>query len=98
MYVISFVLSIAAAIFLLIVSDDKTEVAVLMPLIIIVFPVEICGMILNWKKVLKGLIAPIPIVSYILESFIGMWYAIKGLIAIFKKQDLIIGNQDDGDN
>lgn len=102
MYIVSFVIGIALFILMLIMNSssesDAISVALLAPLAIIVFPIEVCGMILNWKKVLKGFIAPIPILSSIIQSFVGMWYAIKALIAIVKNQDLVLGEPDNGDN
>lgn len=102
MYIISFVLSIALFIFLLIMNSvvemGAIVVAIFAPLCIIVFPIEICGFFLNWKKILIGFIAPIPVLSYIFQFFIGTWYAIKALIAIFKHQDLTLGKSDNEDD
>lgn len=73
-------------------NDPMVNVAILVlgiPLLIL----EYGGMIINWKRVLKGIIAPIPILSMMIESFKGMFYMAKGLVVIAKKQDyLIIGD------
>lgn len=65
---------------------------------LIVLPFEFWGMILNWKKVLKGIIAPIPILSMVIESFKGMIYAVKGFLVIIKKEEyLAIGKPEEND-
>ena len=57
---------------------------------------ELCGIFINWKKWLKGFIAPIPVLSAIIEGFKGIIYAAKGLVVIVKKQDaLILGDVED---
>ena len=57
-----------------------------------VFAVWFLGISFNVKKVLIGFIAPIPILSYCIEMFKSLYYGIKALIVIVKKQDeLTIG-------
>ncbi len=65
------------------------------PVFLIAFYFAVLSVALNWKKQLIGIIAPIPVISSMIESFVGVWYAIKGLICLLKKQDLVIGNADD---
>lgn len=104
MYVVSLILGIILMVAIPIIQytsglkSDSVQFVLMIPTALIVFPVEICGFIINWKKILKGLIAPIPIISYFIQFIIGTWYAIKGLIAIFKYTDLVIGKPKETDN
>ncbi len=54
------------------------------------------GLFLNWKAMLIGVIAPIPIVSSIIESFRGLVFAVKAFMVIVKKQDvLLVGSREE---
>ncbi len=64
------------------------------PLYYISFVLGFVAVIFNWKKILIGMIAPIPLVSGLMENFKGVFYAIKGLVALFKHQDLILNNNE----
>ncbi len=75
-------------------SYDLGFLVMATPLFLIAFYLGIISFVLNFKKTLIGIIAPIPILSSMIESFRGVWYAIKGLICLFKKQDLVIGSDD----
>lgn len=33
------------------------------------------GFLINWRKILKGIIMPIPLISYLVESFKGLYMA-----------------------
>lgn len=97
MYVVSLILGLISIVAILIIQSssgnrsDLVQFVLMIPIAFIVFPIQFCGFILNWKKILKGFIAPIPVLSYFIQFFVGIWYAIKGLIAIFKHTDLVIG-------
>ncbi len=56
---------------------------------IVVLPIFFMGFIINFKKILLGLITPIPILSYLIEWFKGMCYAVKAVIVIFKHKDYL---------
>lgn len=61
---------------------------------IVAFPFSVFAMSFNFGKMMLGMIAPIPILSYFIEIFKGWGYAIKGLIVIFKNKDqLVIGSE-----
>lgn len=91
MFIISVVIGIAAIIALIIVGGLMEEsigmALILLVAAVIVFPFEIMGFLLNWKKILIGFIAPIPIVSYLIEWLKGTIYAVKAFISILKKQE-----------
>ena len=55
------------------------------------------GLFLNWKAMLIGVIAPIPIVSSIIESFRGLVFAVKAFMVIVKKQDVLLVGIDNDD-
>ena len=49
------------------------------------------SMLLNWKKILIGFIAPIPILSSMKQMYFnGIIYAVKALIVIIKKKDRLV--------
>ncbi len=61
---------------------------------VVAFPFSVFAMSFNFGKMMLGLIAPIPILSYLIEIFKGWVYAIKALIVIFKNKDkLVIGSE-----
>lgn len=61
-----------------------------------IFAVCFLGMSFNFKKILIGFIAPIPILSYCIECFKAIYYGIKAVIVIVKKQDqFTIGSSAD---
>jgi|GEM_PF-3465887 len=101
-FIISCVLSIASLIVMFTAGGrqgyNTLEVILFIFFGIVVLPIEFTGMILNIKKILIGIIAPIPIISYVIENVKGFIYGVKALICIVKRQDeLIIGNQDNTD-
>ena len=105
MYIASAVIAIGMLIFMIFVSGaveftgiSSIDFALTVLLAAIMFPIEACGIMLNWKKILKGFIAPIPILSYFIQCFVSFWYAIKALISIIKHQDLVIGKPVDEDD
>ena len=54
------------------------------------YPVIFLGLSFNWKKFLLGYIAPIPILSAIIQYIKAIGYGIKAVIAILKKQDSVV--------
>lgn len=62
----------------------------------VVYTVNFFGLSFNFKKFLLGYIAPIPIVSAVIENFKAYVYAIKGIIVIVKnREELTIGTPSD---
>lgn len=54
------------------------------------YPVIFLGLSFNWKKFLLGYIAPIPILSAIIQYIKAIGYGIKAVVAILKKQDSVV--------
>lgn len=95
MYVISAVIGlamiIALTVYVWVFADGIPVVFIPACLIgVIIFPIEVMGFLLNWKKCLIGMIAPIPVISMIIEHVKGMIYAIKALIALIKKEEVFV--------
>ncbi len=42
---------------------------------------------MNWKKAIIGVVFPIPVLSYMIETFKGVWKAIKAFIALIRRKD-----------
>lgn len=60
---------------------------------IVLLPFVYMSLLLNWKKILIGMIAPIPIVSFMKQWYInGIIYAVKAFIVILKKKDRLVIN------
>ncbi len=97
--VLGIIVGIAVAVINITAAGMPLIYAALMLLcIVIVFPIECFGVSFNFGKILLGMVAPIPILSMIIESFKSIVYAIKGIIVIIKKQDyLIIGKGEETD-
>lgn len=56
----------------------------------ICYPIIFMGLSFNWKKFLIGYIAPIPILSALIEYVKAMVYGIKAAIAILKKKESVV--------
>ena len=69
----------------------------LIPFSIVMMPIVWAGFLMNIKKILVGIIAPIPLLSFMIEYIKGFIYGIKGLFCLFRHQDLVIGggNEDE---
>lgn len=66
----------------------------MIPAGLVLLPISIFGMSFNFGKIMLGIIAPIPVLSSVIESFKSIVYAIKGIIVLVKKQDcLVIGKE-----
>lgn len=58
---------------------------------IVLLPLVYMSLLLNWKKILIGMIAPIPIISSMKQMYFnGIIYAVKALIVILKKKDRLV--------
>lgn len=65
---------------------------------LVVFPIEFLGFTINgtFKRSLIGMIAPIPVISGCIECFKALYYGIRAIIVIVKKQDsLVVGDVSD---
>lgn len=58
--------------------------------ILVCYPVIFLGLSFNWKKFLLGYIAPIPILSAIIQYIKAIGYGIKAVVAILKKKDSVV--------
>ncbi|MBQ6119038.1 MAG: hypothetical protein IJK98_07375 [Clostridia bacterium] len=102
-FIISCVLSVASLIVMFTVgSDGKDSVLYVILMVffgIVVLPIGFTGFILNIKKILIGLIAPIPVLSYLIENVKGFVYGVKALICIIKREEeLVIGSPDNDED
>lgn len=73
-------------------SDDKSISSILPYMLGAVIgspfvPFVMMGFLMNFKKILIGFIAPIPILSYFIEWFKGVVWAVKGIIFIIKTKN-----------
>ena len=76
-------------------SDSVLYVILMVFFGIVILPIEFTGFIINIKKILIGFIAPIPILSNLIETIKGFVYGVKALICIIKREDaLVIGSPD----
>lgn len=75
-------------------SEQLWYAAIMIPAGLVLLPISILGMSFNFGKIMLGIIAPIPVLSSVIESFKSIVYAIKGIIVLVKKQDyLVIGKE-----
>ena len=100
------VITILASVGLAVVAEEATVIDVIFGAGMgvfcgIVFTINFFGLSFNFKKFLLGYIAPIPILSAVIENLKAYVYAIKGIMVIVKNGDcLTIGssNQSDEDD
>ncbi len=98
MFIVSVVLALVCVVAMVIVNGGLNGLggSVGMALIILItalpfIPFEVMGFLLNWKKILIGFIAPIPLISYLKQWLInGTVCAVKALIVIIKKKDHLV--------
>ncbi len=100
--IISAVIAVAMVIFMLLGPTEtlggKTIVNMMITCPIMFFGLFISiteCVFMNWKKMIIGIIAPIPMLSGMIECFKAAFYGLKGLVCLFKHQDLAIGHADD---
>ena len=64
----------------------------------VIFPLQLVGYTINgtFKKMVIGMIAPIPVLSSCIEALKAFYYGIRAAVVVFKRQDaLVIGNVSD---
>ena len=97
--IIGFALGIA----LLIVNMESLEMTMILILgaaVPLAYPFIVLGFFLNWKKILMGIIAPIPILSMIIQYFAGMFMGYRAffwLLKHWKDVDLPVVDQPVGE-
>lgn len=98
MFIVSAVLALVCMIAMVILNGGlnglggSAGMALIILIIALPFiPFEVMGFLLNWKKILIGFVAPIPIISYLKQWMInGTICAVKALIVIIKKKDHLV--------
>ena len=94
-WIVSAVLGVAGYIPVIILDGGESLYILMTP---IMLPALIIGIgsfaFINWKKAIIGFIAPIPVISYIIEGFKGIFHAFRSLVALFKKKDFVIGKPE----
>lgn len=76
------------------IEAPLASTAISVVIAIVAFPFSVFAMSFNFGKMMLGLIAPIPFLSYLIEIVKGWGYAVKALIVIFKnKENLVIGSE-----
>lgn len=98
MFIVSVVLTVVYIVATMILGGGLSAFgdSIGMVLIILVcsvplLPFVFMSFILNWKKILIGMIAPIPILSSMKQCYFnGIIYAVKALIVIIKKKDRLV--------
>ncbi len=86
-FIVCFILGAAMGLFALIMNLGNFSLLMLIImalLTIILFPFEIMAFFLNGKNIFKGLIAPIPVLSFILEYFKGLGRAFVAFVWMLK--------------
>ena len=68
----------------------KKIFAVVFLISFVCYPIIFLGLSFNWKKFLLGYIAPIPILSAIIQYIKAIGYGIKAVVAILKKKDSVV--------
>lgn len=64
----------------------------------LIFTLNFFGLSFNFRKFLLGYIAPIPILSAVIENLKAYIYAVKGIMVIIKHEDcLTIGSSNHSD-
>lgn len=87
-FIVSFILGIIMGI-VMIVMNLKFHMSILgafgLALVAtILFPFEIMSFILNIKKIFLGIIKPIPILSFVIQYFIGLFMAFRAFVWLIK--------------
>lgn len=98
MFIVSAVLSVIVIVVTMIMGggmsafgDNLGFALISLVFAILLFPLVWMAFLLNWKKILVGFVAPIPIVSYMKQwYFNGIIYAVKAFIVIIKKKDRLV--------
>jgi len=67
-------------------------------LCVVIFPLQLVGYTINgtFKKMVIGIIAPIPVLSSCIEALKAFYYGIKAAMVVLKKEEaLVIGTVDE---
>lgn len=102
LFFISLVIGFALGIALLIINMEQMEMTMLLILgaaIPLAYPFIVLGFFLNWKKILTGIIAPIPILSMMIQYFVGMFMGYRAffwLLKHWKDVDLPVVDESEG--
>lgn len=89
-FIVSFILGIVLVVFFWIAQfrlGYKFPLGVLTlytAVAVLVFPFEVMAFVLNWRKIFVGIIKPIPILSYFIQCFVGIFMAFKAFIWMLK--------------
>ncbi len=87
-WIVSAISCVILYISVLIISGADSLYILMTPLFLPVFIISVGSFaFINWKKALIGLFAPIPIISYMIECFKGIFHAFRSLVALFKKNE-----------
>lgn len=87
-FIVSFILGVIIGI-IMIFMNLKFHMSILgvfgLALVTAVFfPFEIMSFILNIKKIFLGIIKPIPILSFVIQYFIGLFMAFRAFVWLIK--------------
>lgn len=102
--VIFALISTAAMVGLAVLAGEATVAGIMFGAVTFVFETvvysaQFLGLTFNFRKFILGIIAPIPVVSMVIEGLKAYYYAAKALIVIFKQKDeLIIGSPSEDSN
>lgn len=88
---------LCASLFALVTSGGTPDSNITIKEVILIFPMsilysiilvwELMAYIINWKKILKGILLPIPFISMIIETFKGYVMAAKAIVYALKNRD-----------
>lgn len=98
MFIVSAVLSVIQVIAMMIINgglaafgDNLGVVLIILICGLALLPFVMMALLLNWKKILIGMIAPIPLLSSMKQWYInGIIYAVKSLVVIVKNKDRLV--------
>lgn len=77
---ISFIISSIATVIIFMVQDQPWDYYWLIPVAPLIMTFGFMALILNFKKIICGIITPIPFLSMYIEYFKGYFWSIKALI------------------
>lgn len=77
---ISFIISTIATVIIFMVQDEIRDYYWLIPIAPLIMTFGFMSLILNFKKIICGIITPIPLLSMFIEYFKGYFWSIKVLI------------------
>lgn len=77
---ISFIISTIATVIIFMAQDEIRDYYWLIPIAPLIMTFGFMSLILNFKKIICGIITPIPLLSMFIEYFKGYFWSIKVLI------------------